>query len=130
MPLAVGAEGLSSLTFPTVMGPGLANQLLFLDRTLPASQFVQCGFVTAIFPKETFHEEVMKIAKELAGMPPVAVKGTRELVIQSRFGGRDRLKAACRAEIENLERMAKEPANKAPRNKYIDSILNKGKAKM
>lgn len=105
MPLALGAEGCSSLTFPTVMGPGLAHQLLFLDKTFPASQFVQCGFVTAILPREGFHEKVMETARELAAMPPVAVEGTRELVIQSRYGGRDRLKEVNAREIVNLAKM-------------------------
>ena len=105
MPLAVGAEGLSSLTFATTMGPGLANQLLFLDRTFPATKFVQCGFVTDIYPKEGFLENVMKVAKELAGMPPLAVRGTRDLVIQHRYGGRERLRAINKIELENLANM-------------------------
>jgi peroxisomal 3,2-trans-enoyl-CoA isomerase len=105
MPLAVGAEGVSSLTFQTVMGTGLANQMLFLDRTFPASKFVDCGFVTEILPKEEFLENVMKVAKELAGMPPLAVRGTRDLVIQHRYGGRERLRAINKAELENLAKM-------------------------
>lgn len=105
MPLAFGAEGCSSLTFPTVMGPALANQLLFLDKTFPASDFVQCGFVTGILPKEGFFESVMKVVKELAGMPPVAVEGTRELVIRHRYGGRERLMEVNKVELENLEKM-------------------------
>lgn len=105
MPLALGAEGCSSLTFESRMGPKLAYQLLYLDRTLPASQFVSCGWVTEILPREGFHEKVMETARELAGMPPVALEATRELVIKTRYGGRAALKEANRLEIENLAKV-------------------------
>ncbi|KAI9016177.1 ClpP/crotonase-like domain-containing protein [Hyaloraphidium curvatum] len=129
MPLAFGAEGCSSLTFPTVMGPALANKLLFLDQTFPASDFVACGFVTDVIPKEGFFGEVLKRARALASMPPAALKGTRELVIKARWGGRDRLKEVNRIEMENLGKQLTDPANAQSRQNYIASVIGKGPKK-
>jgi enoyl-CoA hydratase/carnithine racemase len=41
-------EGLSTLLFPQQLGVKRANEILYLDRSMTASEAVQCGFANAI----------------------------------------------------------------------------------
>lgn len=56
--IAVTPEFCSSLTFPRIMGPTVANEVLFLGRKLSAEEAKQARLVGEILPDEGFLERV------------------------------------------------------------------------
>ena len=48
--LAVTPEFCSTVLFPRIMGPSLANEVILFGRRLSAQEALSCGFVSAILP--------------------------------------------------------------------------------
>ena len=62
--LALTPEACSSYTFPKILGPATANEMLLFNRKLTATEAAARGLVTAEFPHDTMEKEVWpKIAK-------------------------------------------------------------------
>eukprot|EP01095_Lingulamoeba_sp_RSL-Kostka_P017712 TRINITY_DN9399_c0_g1_i1.p1 TRINITY_DN9399_c0_g1~~TRINITY_DN9399_c0_g1_i1.p1 ORF type:complete len:295 (-),score=98.77 TRINITY_DN9399_c0_g1_i1:140-1024(-) len=80
MQLGFNAEGCSSVLFPRVMGTSKANEMLLLGKKFTAEEAERCGFVSQVFPDETFHEDVLNIARKMAAFPPNALKDTKKLI--------------------------------------------------
>ncbi|KAG0318479.1 Enoyl-CoA delta isomerase 2, mitochondrial [Dissophora globulifera] len=80
MQLGFCAEACSSVVFPRVMGYSRANEMLLMGRKFTAEEMKEAGVVARIFPKESFMEEVLKLATHAAKYPPQAMKETKALI--------------------------------------------------
>ncbi|KAF8934855.1 ClpP/crotonase-like domain-containing protein [Dissophora ornata] len=80
MQLGFCAEACSSIVFPRVMGYSRANEMLLMGRKFTAEEMREAGVVARIFPKETFMEEVLKLATHAAKFPPQAMKDSKALI--------------------------------------------------
>ncbi|KAG0224592.1 ClpP/crotonase-like domain-containing protein [Mortierella sp. GBAus27b] len=74
------AEACSSILLPRVMGYSRANEMLLMGRKFTAEEMKEAGVVARIFPKETFMQEVLKLATAAAKFPPQAMKDTKALI--------------------------------------------------
>jgi peroxisomal 3,2-trans-enoyl-CoA isomerase len=79
MKLGFCAEGCASITFPAIMGSSKANEMLLLGKTFSAQEMERNGFVSSVFPTDTFQADVLKQAELLASYPPDALKQTKAL---------------------------------------------------
>ncbi|KAG0346621.1 Enoyl-CoA delta isomerase 2, mitochondrial [Podila humilis] len=80
MQLGFCAEACSSVVFPRIMGTSRANEMLLMGRKFTAQEMEKCGMVARIFPRETFMDEVLKLATAAAKFPPQAMKDTKALI--------------------------------------------------
>ncbi|XP_042858869.1 enoyl-CoA delta isomerase 2-like [Penaeus japonicus] len=67
--LGLTAEGCSSYTFPLIMGPGKASEMLLFNKKFSAAEAYNSGLVTEVFPDATFQQEVHKRLQEMAKLP-------------------------------------------------------------
>lgn len=51
-----------------------------MGRKFTAQEMEKCGMVARIFPRETFMDEVLKLATAAAKYPPQAMKDTKALI--------------------------------------------------
>ncbi|MGI9274513.1 MAG: crotonase/enoyl-CoA hydratase family protein [Endozoicomonas sp.] len=66
---------------PKVIPEGMARELAYTGRKLPADEALRCGLVNAVYPdKETMMEKVMATARQIAANSPLAVAGTKEMI--------------------------------------------------
>ncbi|KAF9417416.1 Enoyl-CoA delta isomerase 2, mitochondrial [Podila epigama] len=85
MQLGFCAEACSSIVFPRIMGSSKANEMLLMGRKFTAEEMEKCGMVARIFPRETFMDEVLKLATAAAKFPPQAMKDTKALIRDHEF---------------------------------------------
>lgn len=68
------AEACSSFTFMRIMGRQKAASLILAGEQMSAQELESAGLITKILPKESFFEQVMKIARRVVAQPPEALK--------------------------------------------------------
>jgi len=68
--LGQSAEGCSTYTFPQMMGPVKANEMLLFNKKLSANEAQQLGLVTQVFPANTFQKDAWEKVKYIASLPP------------------------------------------------------------
>ena len=56
--LALTPEACSSYTFPKILGPALANEMLLFNKKLSATEAAARGFIAAEFPHDNLDKEV------------------------------------------------------------------------
>ena len=75
-------------TFPRLVKlipEGIVRELAYTGRRMPANEAKTVGLVNQVFSdQKTMLEEVMKIAREIAGKPPLAVYGCKRMINYSR----------------------------------------------
>jgi len=76
-----GAGGTQRLT--RAVGKALAMEMVLTGRFITAAEALQAGLVNRITPVELYLEEAIKLAKEVAGMSPLAVKMAKEAVLKA-----------------------------------------------
>lgn len=86
-------EGTASLTFPAVMGPARASELLLLGRKITADTAVSYGLVNEVWEDGEFRAKLDAKAKELAALPPQALQLGKKII-------RDKQRAALDATNE------------------------------
>jgi enoyl-CoA hydratase len=70
---------------PRVMPEGLARELAFTGRRLPASEALACGLVNRVFDShDALLDGVLGIAAEIAAKSPLGIWGTKELLLHAR----------------------------------------------
>ena len=70
---------------PKIIAPGIARELCYTGRRMPASEAKACGLVNEVFVNQAeMLEGVMKVAREIASKSPLAVMGTKEILNFSR----------------------------------------------
>ena len=75
-------------TFPRIvklLPEGIVRELAYTGRRMPADEAKSLGFVNQVFAnQEMMLEEVMKIAREIAGKAPLALYGCKRMINYSR----------------------------------------------
>lgn len=76
--LVPGSGGTQRL--PRLVGPGLAKEMIFTGRFLPASEALAIGLVNRVVPREALLGEAMEMARLIATKPPLAIRAAKEAV--------------------------------------------------
>jgi enoyl-CoA hydratase len=70
---------------PKIIPAGIARELAFTGRRLPARRAREIGLVNEVYPtQQAMLEAVMEIAHEIAGHSPIAVWGSKEMLNHAR----------------------------------------------
>lgn len=97
--LGQSAEGCSSYTFPKIMGPAKASEMLLFNKKLTAAQACEVRLVTEVFPDSSFQTEVWTRLKAYAKLPPNSLSLSKQLI---RSVEKERLHAVNDAEVKLL----------------------------
>eukprot|EP00005_Dracoamoeba_jomungandri_P008962 CAMPEP_0174264658 /NCGR_PEP_ID=MMETSP0439-20130205/23345_1 /TAXON_ID=0 /ORGANISM="Stereomyxa ramosa, Strain Chinc5" /LENGTH=276 /DNA_ID=CAMNT_0015350659 /DNA_START=46 /DNA_END=876 /DNA_ORIENTATION=+ len=81
MQLAVCAEGLSSVLFPSIFGPSKANEILLMGKKITAEEALKCGWVSEVYPKHLLLQHALTKARTVASFPVNALKQTKALIM-------------------------------------------------
>jgi len=76
-----GAGGTQRLT--RAVGKALAMEMVLNNRHLDAEEAYKFGLVNRVVPEETFLDEALKLANEIAKRAPLAVRMGKEMVDQA-----------------------------------------------
>jgi len=70
---------------PKIIPTGMARELAYTGRRLPARRAKEIGLVNEVYPtQEAMLESVMETAREIAGHSPLAVWGSKEMLNYAR----------------------------------------------
>lgn len=89
-------EAASSLIAPRLMGQRRAFSLLVMGRPLSADEAKAAGLVNTVVAPDAVEAEAMKVAREIAALPPQGVLASRRLM----RGNPDEIVARIDAEAE------------------------------
>jgi 2-(1,2-epoxy-1,2-dihydrophenyl)acetyl-CoA isomerase len=100
-----------------IVGGARARELLFFPDKIDARQALEFGLVTRLFDPESLHDNVMALAKELAGRSPFALR-----MMKANFVSAEMLNIQEFIEVESARHMhamtssvfAAEPAASKP----------------
>ena len=73
-----GAGGTQRLTL--AVGKAIAMEMVLNNRTLSSTEAAQFGLVNRVVPVESFLDEAVTLAEQIAGQAPVAVQAGKEAV--------------------------------------------------
>ena len=76
-----GAGGTQRLT--RALGKAIAMEMILNDRKLTAQEAYQFGLVNRVAPVEGYLEAALKLAEEIAGRAPIAVRAAKKMINQS-----------------------------------------------
>jgi len=86
--IAITADLGTLQRLPYIIGDGWFRELALTGRDFSANEALQTGFITRICEnKEELEKEAFKIASSIAGNPPLAVQGVKEVILFSRDNG-------------------------------------------
>ena len=70
---------------PKIIPEGVARELSYTGRRMPADEAKACGLVNEVFPDvEAMRAGVMSVARQIASKSPLAIWGTKEMINYSR----------------------------------------------
>ncbi|MBE0557110.1 MAG: enoyl-CoA hydratase/isomerase family protein, partial [Proteobacteria bacterium] len=73
---------------PHIIGRGWTNELALTGRDFSAEEALKLGFITRLCDdREALLSEAKKLADAIAGLPPLTVQGTKEVLLQGRDQG-------------------------------------------
>lgn len=73
---------------PYIIGQGWFRELALTGRDFPAEEALRMGYITRLCQdREELLNEAGKLAEEIAGLPPIAVQGVKEVMNYSRDHG-------------------------------------------
>jgi enoyl-CoA hydratase len=76
---------------PKVVGPGHAREIAFRGHRFDADRALRIGLVNDVFAdKAALDAAVLDIAREIAANPPLAVQGTKEVLLFDYLQGAQR----------------------------------------
>ncbi len=76
-----GAGGTQRLT--KAVGKAIAMEMVLNNRQLTAEEALHYGLVNKVAPVETYLDEALKLAAEIANRAPIAIRAGKEAVTQS-----------------------------------------------
>ncbi len=79
--LMPGAGGTQRLT--RAIGKSRAMEMVLTGRMMTASEAYEAGLVSHVVPAELCLDEAMRLAREIASQPPLAVRLAKESVLQA-----------------------------------------------
>ncbi|KAJ2342058.1 hypothetical protein GGH92_005541, partial [Coemansia sp. RSA 2673] len=98
--LAFCAEGCSSVTFPRILGPMVANDMILFGRAVSAAEMHQRGLVSRIVKSEELMPVALKVATTMAKQSQTAIGVSRALIRNQSYV--DELVRANDAEMDQL----------------------------
>ncbi len=70
---------------PRIVPDGVVRELAYTGRNMDAEEAREVGFVNRVFPdRETMMREVTAIARSIASKSPLAVRGSKEMLLYAR----------------------------------------------
>lgn len=109
--LGQSPEGCSSYTFPLLMGPSKACEMLLFDKKITAKEAQVRNLVTTIIENNSFREEADQLVSKLAELPPESLRVNKQLI---RHVHRENLLSVCKHECAVLkQRWLSEECQKA-----------------
>jgi enoyl-CoA hydratase len=75
-----GAGGTQRLT--RAVGKALAMEMILNNRMLSAQEALQHGLVNRVVPVDTYLDEALKLAEEIASRAPLAVRAAKKMIDQ------------------------------------------------
>ena len=70
---------------PRLIGDGMVRELAYTGRKLEAQEAKQLGFVNRVFTdRDALLEGVTEIARTIAAHSPLAVRGSKEMILYAR----------------------------------------------
>lgn len=78
--LGLSPEGCSSYTFPKIMGPAKAIEMLVFGKKLTAGEACAQGLVTEVFPDNTFQKEVWARLKAYSELPANSMRISKQVI--------------------------------------------------
>nr|XP_056710942.1 enoyl-CoA delta isomerase 2-like [Euleptes europaea] len=78
--LGLSPEGCSSYTFPKIMGPAKANEMLLFNKKITADEACTRGLVTEVFADSTFQRQVWTRLKAYANLPKNSLAISKQLM--------------------------------------------------
>lgn len=108
--LGLSIEYGGSFTFPRLIGRQRTNEMILRGARIDAATLNAWGFITRVFPNESFEAEVMQIAREIAEHPPGAVLASKKLI---QAGEERSFEEAVKVELEELAIRFKSPEMRA-----------------
>ena len=98
---------------PTIIGHGWSRELALTGRDFKAEEAQKIGFITHICrTQEDLYKKAAEIAGEIAAMPPLAVQGSKDVLINGRDNG----------VYEGLRYVAQKNAAQIPSDDMIEAI--------
>ena len=76
--LVPGSGGTQRL--PRLVGPGMAKEMIFTGRFLPAAEALSIGLINRVVPREALLDEALEMARLIAAKPPLAIRAAKEAV--------------------------------------------------
>jgi enoyl-CoA hydratase len=76
-----GAGGTQRLT--KAIGKARAMELVLTGRLMSAQEAFESGLVTKLVPPDQWYTASLELAKEVASMPPIAVRAAKEAILKS-----------------------------------------------
>lgn len=76
-----GAGGTQRLT--RAVGKAVAMDVVLSGRFLSAREALDAGLVSRVVPKENFFREALRIAHEVAGKPPLALRLAKDAILKA-----------------------------------------------
>ena len=73
-----GAGGTQRLTY--AVGKALAMEIILNDRRLTASEALQFGLINRVVPTESYLDDAIQLASEIAARAPIAVQMAKEAI--------------------------------------------------
>jgi 2-(1,2-epoxy-1,2-dihydrophenyl)acetyl-CoA isomerase len=103
--IGVGLPGELGLawTLPRHVGAARARDLMFLSPKINAEQALDCGFVSQVWPAESFHAELAALVAQLASRRPEAVRVMKQSLLDGeRLGLADYIDVEAARYLEML----------------------------
>jgi enoyl-CoA hydratase/carnithine racemase len=63
----------------SLIGPARAKEMIFTGRLIPAPEAQAIGLINRVVSKETIAQDVMTLAREIAGNAPLTIRVTKEM---------------------------------------------------
>ena len=83
--LGITADLGSLQRLPAIVGQGIAREWAFTCKNIPAQEALQKGFVNHVFVDQgSMQSEALKTANLIANHPPLAVRGTKQILNYSK----------------------------------------------
>ncbi len=76
-----GAGGTQRLT--RAVGKARAMEMVLTGKFITAKEALAAGLVTRVVPPENYLEEALRLAQEVASMPPLAVQMAKEAILKA-----------------------------------------------
>ena len=64
----------------TAVGPGMAKQMIYTARNIKADEAYRIGLVNAVYPLSDLYAAAEKLAGQIAGNAPIAVRASKQAI--------------------------------------------------